>query len=70
MRVCVCVGAAGQCAPSDSLTDRARGRVRARAGVHVLALTQPDTASHTLSVFSISYHQVGQLVTEGGWPSN
>lgn len=25
---------------------------------------QADTASHTLSVFSIGHHQVGQLVTE------
>ena len=47
--VCVCVDAVGQCATSDTLTDRARGRVRMRAGVHVLG--QPDTASHTLSVF-------------------
>lgn len=29
-----------------------------------LVCVQPDTASHTLSVFSISYHQVEQLVTE------
>lgn len=33
-------------------------------GVCVSVCVQPDTASHTLSVFSISYHQVERLVTE------
>lgn len=66
MLVCVCVwvGAAGQCATSDTFTDRIRGRMQARVGVCAWSCVQPDTASHTLSVFSISYHQVEQLVTE------
>lgn len=32
--------------------------------VYVLARVQNDTAAHTLSVFSIGYHEAEQLVTE------
>lgn len=34
------------------------------AGVRVPVCVQPDAASHALSRYSISYHQVEQLVTE------
>ncbi len=54
----------GQCATSDTLTDRIRGCMGVCVGVYVLMRVQPDTASHTLPVFSISYHLVEQLVTE------
>lgn len=39
-------------------------KVCVSACMHVCV--QPDAASRTLSVFSISYHQVEQLVTEEG----
>lgn len=60
----MCVGAAGLCATLDTLIDRIRGYMGVCAGVGMLVCVQPDTASHTQSVFSISYHQVGQLVAE------
>lgn len=60
----MCVGALpGQCATSDIFTDRIR-RAHGSVCVYVLARVQNDTAAHTLSVFSIGYHEAEQLVTE------